>query len=99
MRNLKRILYPVLFVTTSLMLALFYPLLLLIFYAGAFVLLMLLRQSNLYRTIMMLKQALHNFSKLRCDVRARLHLGFKDYNDLSIDTDRELNNRSHGYIR
>ncbi len=81
------------------MIALFYPLLLLIIYAGAFVLLTLLRQLNLFRIIMLLKQALHSFSKLRCDVRARLHLGFKDYSDISVDTDRELNHRSHGYVR
>jgi len=81
------------------MLALFYPLLLLIFYAGAFVLLMLSRQLNLYKMVMMLKQAAGKLNKLRYDIRARLRLGFREYSGVSVDGDEELHHRSHGYVR
>jgi hypothetical protein len=94
---MRRILYPIAFVAASLMLAIFYPLLLLVFYAGGFVLLMLSRRLNLYRIVMMLKQAVRNFNKLRCDVRARLHLGFREYVGASAD-EEQLGHRSHGYV-
>jgi hypothetical protein len=95
-----RIVYPVLFVSASLLLALFYPMLLLIFYAGAFALLMLSRQLNLYKMVLVLKRYARNLgAKLRCDIRARLHLGFRDYNTVSADADEELHHRTHGYVR
>jgi hypothetical protein len=92
--------YPVLFLSASLALALLYPMLLLIFYAGAFVLLMLSRQLNFYKMVMFLKRYARNLgAKLRCDIRARLHLGFRDYNSISANADEELRHRTHGYIR
>ena len=97
---LRRIVYPVLFVTASLMLALFYPMLLLIFYAGAFVLLMLSRQLNLYKIVIMLKRAARNLDvKLRYEIRIRLHLGFRDYSNASVDYEDDLHRRTHGYVR
>jgi hypothetical protein len=98
MRYVWRIVYPVLFLTASLLLALLYPILLLIFYAGAFVLLMLSRQLNLYRMVMVLKRVARNLGAIRAQIRLRLHLGFRDYNDVSADVDEELQHRSHGYI-
>jgi hypothetical protein len=89
-----------LFVSASLLLALFYPMLLLIFYGGAFVLLKLSRQLNLYKMIMVLKRYARNLgAKLRCDIRTRVHLGFRDYTIVSADADEELRHRTHGYIR
>ena len=99
-RMLRRIVYPVLFVTASLMLALFYPILLLIFYAGAFALLMLSKQLNLYKIVMMLKRAASNLGvKLRYEIRIRLHLGFRDYSNASLDSEDDLQHRTHGYVR
>jgi hypothetical protein len=99
-RKVRRIVYPILFLTVSLILALFYPMLLLIFYAGAFVLLLLARQLNFYKMLMVLKQYARDVgSKLRFEIRARLHLGFRDYSRVSVDADEELRRRNHGYIR
>jgi len=98
MRNAWRILYPFLFLIASALLAVFYPLLLLVFYAGALVLLMLSRQLNTYRMAMLLKRAARKIgAKLRAEVRVRLHLGFRDYTDVSAD--EELNRKTHRYIR
>jgi hypothetical protein len=32
-------------------------------------------------------------------MRIRLHLGFRDYSDLSGNADEELHQRTHGYVR
>jgi biopolymer transport protein ExbB/TolQ len=100
MRYVRRVVYPVLFVIASLMLALFYPMLLLVFYAGAFVLLMLSRQLNFYRMVMVLKQAVRNLgAKLRYEIRIRLHLGFRDQSNASVDYEDDLHRRTHRYVR
>lgn len=92
--------YPILFLGASLLLALFDPMLLLIFYAGAFVLLMLSRQLNLYRMVMVLKRYARNLgAKLRCDIRARMHLGLRDYRGASLDEKEGLHRRTRGYVR
>jgi hypothetical protein len=63
-------------------------------------LLMLSRQLNLYKMIMVLKRYARNLgAKLRCDIRTRVHLGFRDYTSVSADADEELRHRTHGYIR
>ncbi len=99
MRILGRILYPVLFVLASLMLALLYPILLLIFYAGAFVLILLSRNLNFYKMVMLLERAAQKLgAKLRYEMRMRLHLGFGDFSNAS-DVDEELRRRTHGYLR
>ena len=98
MRNVRRIIYPVVFVTISLILALMYPWIVMGFYAIAFVLLVLSRQLNLYRIIMVLKQAVRNLNKLRCNVRARLHLGFREYAGASVD-EEQLRHRSRRFVR
>jgi hypothetical protein len=95
-----RIAYPVLFLAASVLLAMFYPLALLIFYAGAFALLMVSRQLNLHRMMMLLKQVGRKLAVLRAEVRTRIRLGFRDYNyNVSADADQELHHRSHGYMR
>jgi hypothetical protein len=100
MRYVWRILYPVVFLAASVLLALFYPMLLLIFYACAFVLLMLSRQLNLYRMVMLLKQVARRLGAFRAEIRTRIRLGFRDYNSgVSADVDEELHHRSHGYMR
>ena len=100
MRNLWRIMYPLLFFAASVLLAIFDPMLLLVFYAGAFVLLMLSRQLNLYRMLMLMKRVARKLGALRAEIRTRIHLGFRDHTfDVSTDVDEELHHRSHGYIR
>jgi hypothetical protein len=100
MRYVWRIVYPVLLLTASALLALFYPMLLLVLYAGAFVLLMLSRQLNLYRIVMLLKRVARKLGALRAEIRTRIGLGLRDYSSgVSGDVDEELHHRSHGYIR
>lgn len=80
MRMMWRIVYPFLFLAASLLLALLYPMLLLVFYAVAFALLLLSRQLNFYKIVMVLKRYPSKLSaKLRAEVRVRLHLGFRGY--------------------
>ena len=99
MRTLWRILYPSLFLSASVLLALFYPLLLVFFLAGAFVLFTLARNLNLYKIVMILKRYARNLgAKLRCEIRARMHLGFRDYNGFA-DENEELHRRTRGYFR
>jgi hypothetical protein len=99
-RIMWRILYPVLLVVASLMLAVFYPVLLLIFYAGAFVLILLSRSLNFYKIVVLLERAARNLgARLRYEMRIRLHFGFRDYSDLSGNADEELHQRTHGYVR
>ena len=99
-KKAKRIAYPVFLVTVSLIVALFYPMLMLLFYAGAFILLFLSRQLNFYKMVMMLKRYARNIgSKLRYEIRANLHLGFRDYSNASVDGEEELRRRTHAYFR
>jgi len=95
----RRIIYPVLLTATIILVAFLYPLAVVILSAGAFIFLLISRQLNFYRIFMMLKRAARNISKLRTEFRARLHLGFRDYNSVSANADEELHHRTHGYVR
>ncbi len=100
MRLMWRIVYPILFLAASALLAIFYPLAVLALCAGAFAILILSRQLNLYRLIMLLKQVGRKIVALRAEIRGRIRLGFKDYNSsISADANEELRHRTHGYIR
>lgn len=101
MRLMWQIVYPILFVSGSIGLVLLYPMLLVLLIAGAFVLFFLSRNLNLYKIVMVLKRYARNLgAKLRCDIRAGLHLGFRDYNgNISANADEELHQRTHGYMR
>jgi hypothetical protein len=65
------------------------------------VLFTLSRNLNLYKMIMVLKRYARSLgARLRCDIRARMRLGFRDYNSgVSTDADDELHHRTRGYIR
>lgn len=99
-RMVRRIVFPVLFATVAILVAVAYPMLILLFAVGGFVLLVLSRQLNFYKIVAMLKRAARNLSsKLRYEIRAKLHLGFRDYSNISANADEELHHRTHGYIR
>jgi len=95
----KRIIYPAILTATVIVVLLLYPLAVIILSAGAFAFLLISRQLNLYRIFMLLKQAARTISKLRSEFRARLHMGFRDYNSVSANADEELHQRTHGYVR
>ena len=94
-----RIIYPAILTATVIVVALLYPLAVIILSAGAFVFLLISRQLNFYRIFMMLKRAARTISRLRTEFRARLHLGFREYNSVSANADEELRHRTHGYVR
>ena len=95
----RRIIYPILLTATTIVVAFLYPLAVVILSAGAFVFLLISRQLNFYRIVMMLKRAARTISRLRTEFRARLHMGFRDYSNVSANADEELRHRTHGYIR
>lgn len=58
-----------------------------------FAFLAIVQQMNLYRMLaVMMKRYAKNVSRLRFEIRAKLHTGFKDYNE-SVDRE-ESNSRS-----
>jgi hypothetical protein len=95
----RRIIYPVLLTVAVIVVALLYPLAVIILSAGAFAFLLLSRQLNLYKIFMILKRYARNVSRLRAEFRARLQMGFKDYRGVSLDDDEGLRRRTGGYVR
>ena len=55
------------------------------------------RQLNFFKIVMVIKRYAKNVSRLRFEIRAKLHTGFRDYSG-SMDSD-ESHHRSCGYIR
>ena len=55
------------------------------------------RQMNFYKIVMVIKRYAKNVSRLRFEIRAKLHTGFRDYSG-SMDGD-ESHHRNCGYIR
>jgi hypothetical protein len=92
MRLIWRILTPVLLVTASIVLAVFYPMLLLLFYAGAFILILFAHQTNFYRIVMLLKQVARRVERLRFEIRPKLHTGYMDYS-ATLDDQSEHRSR------
>jgi uncharacterized RDD family membrane protein YckC len=95
----RRIIYPAILTATVIVVALLYPLAVIILSAGTFVFLLISRQLNFYRIFMMLKRAAQSISRLRMEFRARVHLGFREYNSVSANADEELRHRTYGYVR
>ncbi len=93
-----RIVYSVLFVIASVMLVSLYPMLLLVFYAGAFVALTLTRQLNFYKIVMVLKRYASKLgARLKAQLNVMVHLGFRDLDEDGVD--EELSRRTRGVIR
>ena len=55
------------------------------------------RQMNFNNIVIMIKRYAKSVSKLRFEIRAKLHTGFRDYSD-SMDSE-ESHNRNCGFIR
>jgi hypothetical protein len=99
MNRARRIIYPAILAVVVMVVALIYPLAVLILSAGAFAFLLISRQLNFYRIFMMMKRVARNISRLRTEFRARFHLGFRDYNSVSANADEEMRHKTHGYVR
>ena len=99
MVKVGRIIYPVLLTPVVKVVALVYPLAVLLLSAGTLAFLVLSRQLNFYKIVMILKHYARNASKLRYELRARLHLGFRDYRGVSLVEEEGLRRRTRVYVR
>ena len=62
-----------------------------------FAFLAIARQMNFCRIVMMMKRYAKNVSRIRFEIRAKLHSGFKDYSE-SIESEKS-HHRTSGFIR
>jgi len=97
MLKIKSIIYLALLGAAALIVVLLNPLYM---YAAisAFAFLAIAQQMNLYRMLaVMMKGFTRKVSRLRFEIRAKLQLGFRDYNE-SIDTE-ESHGKTYGFAR
>ena len=94
MQKLRRIIQLALFTTVGLVVVIINPLLALIASIGLLTFVVMARQLNLYKIVMVIKRYAQNVYRLRCQIRARLHTGYYS----SVDSE-EAHHRSTGYIR
>jgi hypothetical protein len=97
MRKLRSIVYVALLTTAGLLAALINPLAILLASISIIAFLAIARQLNFYKIVMMLKNYAKTVSKLRFEIRAKLHTGHMDYG-ASIETE-ESSHRSSQFIR
>jgi uncharacterized RDD family membrane protein YckC len=94
---MRSIIYVALLATVGFLAVLISPLTVLLASVSIIAFLAIARQLNFYKIVMMIKRYAKNVSKLRCEIRAKLHTGFRDYSD-SLDSE-EPHRRSCSYIR
>lgn len=63
-----------------------------------FTILTLARNMNFYKIALMIKRYAREVSKLRFEIRMKLHTGFKDYS-ASMDEETKSRSKTYGYIR
>jgi len=81
MRRIKSRVYVALVATGGLLAATISPLTVLLVSVSMIAFLAIARQMNFYKIFMMMKSWAKNVSRLRVEIRAKLHTGFRDYND------------------
>jgi hypothetical protein len=99
MVKVGRIIYPVLLTAVVIVVALVYPLAVLLLSVGTLAFLVLSRQLNFYKIVMILKRYARNASKLRYELRTRLHLGFGDYGGAALNGEEGLRRSTRGYVK
>jgi hypothetical protein len=62
-----------------------------------FAFLAIARQMNFYKIVMIMKRYAKSVSRIRFEIRAKLHTGFRDYSD-SMDSEKS-HHRTSGFIR
>jgi hypothetical protein len=76
------------------------PLIMLLAMLSLTAFLMVTRQINTYKIVMMLKRLISNASRLRFEIRTRIHMGFRDYSGLAVESEESKLRNSHcGYVR
>jgi len=81
MRKLRSIIYVALVAAAGLLAATISPLMVLMASMSMIAFLAIARQMNFYKIVMMMKGWAKNVSRIRFEIRAKLHTGFRDYND------------------
>jgi hypothetical protein len=97
MQKLKSVISLVLLATFGLLTALISPLVVLFASISIITFLAIARQMNFYKIVMVIKRYAQTVSRLRFEIRAKLHTGFRDY---SVSLESEESPRgSCGYIK
>jgi hypothetical protein len=73
--------YVALVATAGLLAAAISPLMVLLASISMIAFLSIARQMNFYRIVLMMKSWAKNISRVRFEIRAKLHTGFRDYSD------------------
>ena len=91
MRKLKSIIYVALVAAAGLFAATIGPLMILLASMSMIAFLSIAKQMNFYRIVLMMKSWAKSISRIRLEIRAKLHTGFRDYSD---QMDNEGSHRS-----
>jgi len=97
MRKIRSIISIALLATAGLLAALISPLVVLFASISIITFLAIARQMNFYKIIMMMKSYAKSVSRLRFEIRAKLHTGFRDYTG-SMDAEESRHSKC-GYLR
>ena len=97
MKKLRSTISIILIATVGLLAALVSPLMVLFASISVIAFLAIARQMNFYKIAMMIKGYAKNVSKLRFEIRAKLHTGFREYS-ASMETE-ESHHSKCGYLR
>jgi hypothetical protein len=98
MRRIKSIIYVALVATAGLLAATISPITVLLVSISMIAFLAIARQMNFYKIFMMMKSWAKNVSRLRVEIRAKLHTGFRDYSD-PLDADSSHRSGRCSYAR
>jgi len=98
MQRLRSIIYVALIAAAGLLAAAISPTAILLASISMIAFLAIARQMNFYKIVLMMKRYAKNGSRTRFEIRAKLHTGFRDYND-SVDGEESHRSRNSGFIR
>ena len=98
MRKLRSIIYVALVAAVGLLAVAISPLTALWVSISMIALLAIARQMNFYKMAMMMKKWAKNVSRLRLEIRAKLHTGFRDYAE-PLDTEDSRRSGRCSYAR
>lgn len=97
MQKIRRIIYLTALGTAGLLIFLINPLLMLLASISLLAFIAVARQLNFYKIAMMIKRYAATVSRLRFEIRAKLHTGFRDYSS-SLENEKS-HSKSYGYVR
>jgi hypothetical protein len=97
MRKIRSIIYLALLAIVGLLILLINPLVVLLASVSMLAFVAIARQMNFYKIVIMIKRYAKNVSRLRFEIRAKVHTGFRDYSG-SMDSE-ESRHRNCAHIR